>query len=281
MPSGRSASFSFLCALPFVAIALAGARPLHDVPGHASIGIGLFCVALAAIWRLGEWVKAPADSPARSLGLAAVLLLAPWLLILLLWTGLGAPFQASALENQHRFTVLLVNALLVGAGFMVLRDALQDAGERFLSRALFAAAVPASGLYLACIAITLAQATMAAQGDHTPVPPLLSHMYDTLEFFACVLTYLSTALAAAAMHRAGLLGAVCARIFFGLCIVALVLLVMRGIEYPEISGQTAPWYTQPGVIVRIPAIPWLMPGLLAAVLLRKSDRTASGPVVAN
>ena len=49
-----------------------------------------------------------------------------------------------------------------GAGIMVLRDALQDAGARFLSRALFAAAVPASGLYLACIAITLAQATMAA-----------------------------------------------------------------------------------------------------------------------
>jgi len=52
---------------------------------------------------------------------------------------------------------------------------------------------------------------------------------------------------------------------------------MRGIEYPEISGQTAPWWTHPGVIVRIAAIPWLMPGLLAAILLRRAGRAEPRP----
>jgi hypothetical protein len=200
--------------------------------------------------------------------LAGVLLIGPWILIGLLWVGLGAPFQANATENQHRYVLLMLNALLVGGGFIVLRDALRELDERFFSSALFAAAIPASGLYLMCTAITLAQATMVAQGDRTGIPPTLSHLYDALEFFACAMTYVSTALAAAAMGQAGVLGRVAARVFVAMCLCIIVLLALRGIEFPEISGQTAPWYSEPGVVVRIPAIPWVMPGILGVVLLR-------------
>jgi hypothetical protein len=275
MDAKRGLSFGFLCALPFVAIALAAARSLHELPGHDLIGGVLFVAALVCLWRIGGSAIAQGGSPAWTLVLAGALLLAPWVLVVLLWVGLGAPFQAGALENQHRYVVLTVNALLVGAGFIVLRDALRDRGERLFSSALLAAAIPASGLYLTCIAITLAQTTMAVQGDHTPVSPFLSHLYDALEFFACSSTYVCTALAAAAMGRAGLLGRTAVRVFVALCLVILALLALHGIEYPEISGRTAPWYTQPGVIVRIPAIPWLMPGLLAAMLLRRAGDKAA------
>ena len=276
MDANRGFSFGFLCALPFVAVALAGARPLHELPGHDLIGVVLFVAALACVWRVGGAAITQGGSAARTLVLAGALLLAPWVLVALLWVGLGAPFQAGALENQHRYLLLTVNALLVGAGFIVLRDALRDRDEGFVSSALLAAAIPASGLYLMCIAMTLAQATMAVQGDHTPFPRLLGHLYDALEFFACTLTYVCTALAAVAMGRAGLLGRTAVRVFVALCIVILVLLALHGIEYPKISGQTAPWYTQPGVIVRIPAIPWLMPGVLAAMLLRRAgDKPAA------
>lgn len=270
MQTGRRFSFGFLCALPFLAMALAGARPLHDVPGHEGIGVVVFLVALACAWRLGASQIARAAAPTRTLALAGALLLTPWLLVALLWTGIGPPFQATALENQHRYILLCVNALLVTAAFIVLRDALQERGERFYASALLAAAIPAGGLYLTCIAETVAHSTMAVQGDHTPFPPVLSHLYDVLEFFACALTYVSTALVAAALHKAGLLGKVCMRVFVTLCVVFMVLLVLHGIEYPEISGQTAPWYTQPGVIVRIPAIPWLMPGVMGAMVLRRA-----------
>ena len=268
MSAGRQGGFAFLCALPFVALALAALRPLHELPGRELIGLAVFALALVLLWQAGRATISRHGPPARGLVMAATLLLAPWMLIALLWTGLGAPFQASAIENEHRFVLLMVNAVLVGAGFMVLRDALQERGERLVSSAMFAAAVPASGLYLACIALTLAQSTMSVQGDHTPFPPVLSHVYDGMEFFACALTYACTALAALAMGRAGLLGRTAVRVFVVLCAVILVLLVLHGIEYPEISGQTAPWYTQPGVIVRIPAIPWLMPGVMAALMLR-------------
>lgn len=274
MSAGRRGGFAFLCALPFVALALVAPRPLHDLPGRELIGVAVFALALALLWRVGAAAIPRNGPPARALLMAAGLLLAPWMLVALLWTGLGAPFQATALENQHRYVLLMVNALLVGAGFMVLRDVLQERGERFFSSAMFAAAVPASGLYLASIAITLANATMAVQGDRTPFPPMLSHLYDALEFFACSLTYACTALAAVAMGRAGLLGRTAVRVFVVLSAVILVLLVLHGIEYPEISGQTAPWYTQPGVIVRIPAMPWVMPGLMGALMLRPAPGPA-------
>ena len=252
---------------------------MHELPGHAAIGLLIFIVALYCVWRLVGSTLARGATATRTLVLAGTLLIGPWILIGLFWVGRGAPFQASATENQHRYVVLMVNALLVGGGFVVLRDGLRDLGERFVSSAMFAAAIPASGLYLICIAITLAQATMAAQGDRTPLPPSLGHLYDVLEFFACVMTYLSTALAAAAMGRAGVLGRGAVRVYLALCIFIVVLLAMRGIEYPEISGQTAPWYTQPGIIVRIPAIPWLMPGILAVVLLHFGGRTGAAAAV--
>lgn len=276
MDGDRRWSFGFLCVLPFVAIGLAGARPLHELPGHAFIGVLLSIIALYCIGRLVGPAMASSDSPARALVLAGALLLGPWILIGLLWVGLGAPFQASATENQHRYLLLMVNALLVGGGFIVLRDALRDLDERFFSSALLAAVIPATGLYLICIALTLAQATMVVQGDRTPFPPSLSHLYDTLEFFACVMTYISTALAAIAMGQAGILGRVAVRVYAALCICIVVLLALRGVEYPEISGQTTPWYTQPGVIVRIPATPWVMPGILAVLLLRFAGTTRGG-----
>ena len=268
MPAEPRWSFRFLCVLPFVAIALAAARPLSELPGRGFIGVVLAIVALVCVRRIVRLGAEPFSATAQIQILSGALLIGPWILIGLLWVGLGAPFQANAIENQDRYVLLMVNALLVGGGFIVLRDALRELDECFFSSALLAAAIPASGLYLLCIAITLAQATMAAQGDRTSIPPTLSHLYDALEFFACLMTYVSTALAACAMGKAGVLGRVAARVFVAVCLCIIVLLALRGIEFPEISGQTAPWYSQPGIVVRIPAIPWVMPGILGVVLLR-------------
>jgi cytochrome bd-type quinol oxidase subunit 2 len=98
----------------------------------------------------------------------------------------------------------------------------------------------------------------------------LGDFYSVLEFVACVLTYLTTAAFAAALGRARWFGRGAARAYVTASTVCLLLLVMRGLSYPEISGNTAPWYTRPGVIVGIPAIPWIMPCLLGVVLLRRA-----------
>ena len=99
MRAAEKLSFIILCALPFVAIALAAARPLHELSGHDVIGGLLFAVALACAWRLVGPMTTRDRSAPPTLGLSGVFLVAPWALIALLWVGLGAPFQASALEN--------------------------------------------------------------------------------------------------------------------------------------------------------------------------------------
>jgi hypothetical protein len=53
----------------------------------------------------------------------------------------------------------------------------------------------------------------------------------------------------------------------------LLLLLARGITYPDPGSSAAPWYLHATWIAGIPAIPWIMPGLLSAVLLRRAGDT--------
>jgi hypothetical protein len=69
----------------------------------------------------------------RRLALAGTLLILPWMMISLLWVGIGAPFQATASENQMRFLLLLANSIIVAGAFVVLKEEMSDAGERLYS----------------------------------------------------------------------------------------------------------------------------------------------------
>jgi hypothetical protein len=91
------------------------------------------------------------------------------------------------------------------------------------------------------------------------------------------MTYLTTAAFATALARARILGRGAARAYAAASAILVLFLVMRGLEFPEISANTAPWYTRPGVIAGIPAIPWIMPCLLGAVVLRYTGvRSSTG-----
>ena len=59
--------------------------------------------------------------------------------------------------------------------------------------------------------------------------------------------------------------------------VLVLLLVTRGLSYPELSADTAPWYTRPGLIAGIPAVPWIMPCLLGVISLRRGGDEATSP----
>ena len=50
------------------------------------------------------------------------------------------------------------------------------------------------------------------------------------------------------------------RAYVILNLVALVFIVIRGLSFPDPNGGATPWYTQPGFIAGIPAVPWVMPG---------------------
>jgi len=271
----RRIGYAFLCVLPFLDLAVCAARPLR-IPGvYQVLGIVLFAAVVMAAWSVGVRVIGTKDARARKLALAGALLILPWALIALLWVGLGAPFQATLQENSMRFLVLVWSSILVTSAFGVLQVALFDGGERFDSPIAFAAALVAGASYLVCLNMSLARVGMALGGDETPPPAILGYLYSALEFLACIMTYVTTAGFAIALGRARLLGRGATLAYATVSAILVLLLVMRGLNFPEISGNTAPLYTRPGVIAGIPAIPWIMPCLLGAVLLRRAGDVAS------
>jgi hypothetical protein len=268
--TGRRISYIFLCAVPFLDLVVVGVRALR-IPGvYQAVGGALFAVILIAAWVLGARVIASAAAEKRRLALAGILLVAPWAIVSLLWVGLGAPFQATMTENYRRFLVLLGSSILVASGFVALKEELYEAGERFFSTVGFATSIPAGAAYVVSISMSVAQTMAGLSGNKAPTPVLLINLYSALEFVAAVLTYLTTAAFAGSLGEARWLGRGAARAYVIACLILLLLLVTRGLSYPELSGSTAPWYVRPGFIAGIPAIPWIMPGLLGVVLLRRA-----------
>lgn len=218
----RRFGYVLLCLLPILAVVLAGMRPLR-IPGFYPVfGGALFALVVATAGIVGANALKSANVEAQRLALVGTLLLASWALIVLLWVGIGAPFQATGEENHGRFLVLISNSLLVMSGFIALYRALAERREHMWPTLGFAAATSAGVAYFA---LALGSSRLLKHG------PALA--YDCQRDI---------------------------RLAVGL----------RGIAYPEISGQTAPWYSQPAVIAGIPAIPWIMPGMFAAVLLRRA-----------
>jgi hypothetical protein len=270
MTTVRRISYIFLCALPFLDLVVAGVRALR-IPGvHQAVGLILFAVILIAAWILGARVIVSAAAGKRRMALAGSLLLAPWAIISLLWVGLGAPFQATLAENYMRFLVLLGSSIAVPSAFVALKEELSEAGERFYSTVGFAASIPAGVGYFVTVSMSLAQTMTALSGDKAAPPGILGNLYSVLEFVAVASTYVATAAFAGSLGRAGWLGRGAAGAYVIASMILLLLLVTRGLSFPELSSNTAPWYVRPGFIAGIPAIPWIMPCLLGVVLLRRA-----------
>jgi hypothetical protein len=260
----------FLCALPFVAIAFASARPLRTAGLSQIIGVVLFAAVVGA-----AWLAAPRKADLKEEGrckqaLAGLLLIVPWSTVSLLWVGLGPPFQATLAENYMRYLVLVWSSIVVTIGFVIFGDVLKDAGERICSTVGLATAVIAGAAYLVCLNLSLAQVALALRGAETPSPAILGDYYSAIEFVACVMTYATTAVLATGMGRVRLLRRGSAAAYVTVSSVLVLLIILRGLEFPEISATAAPWYTSPGVIAGVPAIPWIMPCLLGAVVLRRA-----------
>jgi hypothetical protein len=268
--ASRRIGYIFLCILPFLALGVVGVRALR-IPGvQQGIGAVLFSVVVVAAWILGARAIVSGTAGQRPLALAGALLVLPWAIISLLWVGLGPPFQATLPENHMRYLVLLANAAIVATAYVALKDVLHDAGERFYSLIGLAAALLAGATYLVSISLSVAGTIAEVKAKEDAALVLLGSLYSVLEFFACVSTYIATAAFAASLGKAGWLGRGAVRAYVTASMVLVVLLVMRGVTFPELSSNTAPWYVRPGFIAGIPAIPWVMSCLLGVVLLRRA-----------
>ena len=269
--TARRVSYVFLCMVPVLAIIVAAVRALR-VPGvYQAIGGLLFAAIVIAAWILGaRAIRAGAEGDQR-LALAGGFLIAPFALVSLLWVGLGPPWIATPAENVMRYLVLLVSSIAVSGGFVVLKDTLSEAGERCYSTLGFAATMLAGAAYLIWMSFLLgAHVVKVRDGQVPPAIVSLNDVLDILLDVACVLTYLATAAFAASFGRIRWLGRGATRAYVAANLIALLCLVMRGMSFPDPAALSTPWYTRPGFVAGIPAIPFIMPFLLGVVLLRRA-----------
>jgi hypothetical protein len=267
----RRVSYIFLCMFPVLAIAVAAVRALR-VPGvYQSIGGLLFAAIVFAAWTLGaRAIRAGAEDEQR-LVLAGGFLLVPFALVSLLWVGLGPPWETTPSENVMRYLVLLVSSIAVTGGFIVLKDALSGASERLSSTLGFAAGLLAGAAYLIWMSFVLGAYVVRVRDGHMPATmDSLGDVFDVLLDVACVLTYLATAAFAASLGKLRWLGRGAARAYVLMNFIAVLCLVMRGMSFPDPKALSTPWYTRPGFVAGIPAVPFIMPFLLGVVLLRRA-----------
>ncbi len=276
MNTVRRLSYVFLCIVPFLCFVVVGVRAFR-LPGvYQAVGFTYFAAIAMAAWTLSAGAIRAAVQGRRLLGLAGTLLITPFALVALLWVGLGGPWQANPAENQMRYLVLIVMATAIASGFVVLREALNQEGERFYATLGFAAIMLSGPLYL--IWNTFAFGVFFAKEHTGEVPQALRSLddiFDLLLFVAGFLTYLATVAFAASLGRVQWLGRRATRAFMIVSGVALLFLVIRGLHYPDPRALSTPWYTSPGFVVGIPAVPFIMPFLFGVVLLRRAGEKQS------
>ena len=274
MTTIRRVSYVFLSIVPFLDIILVGVRALRVSGLDQALGVAYFSTIAIAAWTLSAGAMRAEEQGRRLLGLAGALLITPFALVALLWVGLGEPLQANVAENQMRYLVLIIMATAVTGGFVVLKEALCEAGERFYATLGFAAIMLSGPLYLIWNSFEFGAYFGKEHGGEVPAAIIsLNDTMDLLLFVAGFLTYLATAVFAASLGRVQWLGRRAARAFMIVNGIALLFLVIRGLQFPDPRALSAPWYTSPGFIVGIPAVPFIMPCLLGVVLLRRAGDT--------
>ena len=268
----RRISYWFLCATPFIAFGAVAVRPLR-IPGvYHVIGGVLFAAIFTAAWTLGARAVRADVQGRRQLALAGMLLLTPFAMVALFWVGLGGPWAATAAENQMRYLVLIAMALAATGGFVVLKEALNQAGERLYSTFGFAAVMLACSLYLIWDAFVFGRHFAQEHGGEIPQAIVsLGPFLNLLLCLAGALTYVATAAFAASLARTGWLGRKASRAYIIVSFIALFFIVILVMELPDTKAVSQPWYVIPGgFMVGIPALPWIMPAWLGVVLLRRA-----------
>ena len=270
-----------LFAIFIVASVIGAIRPLRVSPMYQIIGVIQFAAMAVAAWILGARAITTSAREPRLLALAGIFLITPFALLALFWVGLGPPWVATPAENQMRYLVLAAMAVAIVVGFVVLGETLAEADKKFRSSVGFAAVLLAGPLYLVFDAFGFGISTMRLNGGETPQAfHDLNAVIDMILFLAGALTYIAAAAFAVCLGQAQWIRRGAARAFTIVSLVALLLLVIRGLRFPDPKALSTPWYTSPGFIVGIPAVPFIIPFLFGVALLRRAGEGTSMPKAA-
>lgn len=243
---------------PSVSITLTAAQLLL-MGGAAS------CLAIPA-WRSG-------DERRRAAVVSGLLLILPWALLTLM-PGYGPPFASSLAMNHERFVILFASTASLGAGLWTIKDSLArgETDDRLLAPLGQISALMAVCIQLVWAAMMIGW-TMSEAHRPTDYLPLygtpLGNAADVLLFFAGLLTYVATGFYALSFARQGWIRRNIAWVIVIVVVAAIIALLARGLQYPDLPDR---WYSMPGMIVGIPAVPWTLTYVLGVFALLRAAR---------
>ena len=269
----RNISQIYLTLVPFLGLAIAFAF------GHTSYKIYLpiwllhACLMVLATWLLGAHLVRGQAGDKKRLAVVASFLIVPWILISI-FAGIGplpansAEWVATATEQQIRYNILIACGVLLACGLVLLRAYLKATGEDFYSLLGITAIGIAMPLFILNMAfwgsyLTEAFKLFVASGSekrpdwYLPVRGL----FESVSMIEVALIYLATMAFAEALKWAGLFRASACNWYILLSAAGLVLsLLPASVPGPLAIASFA---------VSIPAIPFIMPYLMAVNLLRR------------
>jgi hypothetical protein len=159
-----------------------------------------------------------------------------------------------------------------------LEQSLREAGGGFYATLGNTLALLAGAAYLVWNCFFLGLYIVKSRGEQTPAALVsLSDSIDALIFIACVLTYLATLIFAVCMGRVCWLRRGATRAYVIAALLLLLLIVSRGLSYPDPTATSAPWYFNLAFIAGIPAVPWIIPYFFGVVLLRRAGGDSPSP----
>ena len=278
MPLPRPWAILAMC---LVVVTILFGTPADYPPAlHAAIVALALVVGVALTWLAGAHVvvRGDADDTARLRAASAGLLVAPFVLFGLV-PGVGPPRNQPPQDNELRFLLLAIDPMLVGAGLLP-KEALAGAGERLLASVGLAAIVLATPLYVA-FALIQRVGYVAVELHWTWAATVSGNLHELTEldafsmaalFFAGALTYVATAAFAGSLARVGWLGRGTATLLQLASGLGLAFLLARGFAYPSLTAAFSHWYTVPGFVAGIPAVPWMPLCVMGVLLLRRAGR---------
>lgn len=225
------------------AIALTFAQLL--LIGGSSLGL------VVPAWRSGREDK-------RRLALVGMLLIMPWALLTLM-PGYGPPFAANLAMNHIRYVILFVSSAFLSSAFLLLKEPLTEGGDGLMAPLGQASGLLGTFIQLIWAAMLIGWSMSEAHKPAAYLPLYgtpLGNTSDVLLFFSGILTYVATAFYALSLARLGWLGWRKGLVMAVIAVIAVLCLLLRGLQYPDLSAD---WYMMPGMVVGIPAIPWLLP----------------------
>lgn len=287
MPLPRPWAILAVC---LVVITVLFAAPADYPPAlHTAIAALALVVGAGLTWLAGAHmvVRADANDTTRLRAASAGLLVAPFILFGLV-PGVGPPRDQPTQDNELRFLLLAIDPMLVGAGLLLLKEALAGVGERFLASVGLAAIVLATPLYVTFaliqrvdyVAVELNWTWAASVSGQLHELTGLDAFSMSALFFASALTYVATAAFAGSLARVGWLGRGAATTLQLLSGLGLAFLVARGFAFPSLKAAFSHWYTVPGFVAGIPAVPWMPLCAIGVLLLRRVGRERAATAAA-